>query len=63
MGADISRIKAGAQGYLSELLRSIRAVHAGKKGLSPAVSFQIAQHASDGLTASNIPARDRGDAG
>jgi DNA-binding NarL/FixJ family response regulator len=46
-------IKAGAQGYLlkntlhSELLRTIRAVHAGKKGLSPEVSFQIAQHASD----------------
>lgn len=46
-------IKAGAQGYLlkntlhSELLRTIRAVHVGKKGLSPEVSFQIAQHASD----------------
>ena len=46
-------IKAGAQGYLlkntlhSELLRTIRAVHAGKKGLSPEVSFQIAQHVSD----------------
>jgi len=46
-------VKAGAQGYLlkntlhSELLRTIRAVHAGKKGLSPEVSFQIAEHASD----------------
>jgi DNA-binding NarL/FixJ family response regulator len=46
-------VKAGAQGYLlkstlhSELLRTIRAVHAGKKGLSPEVSFQIAQHVSD----------------
>ena len=41
-------VKAGAQGYLlkntlhSELLRTIRAVHAGKKSLSPEVSFQIA---------------------
>ena len=46
-------VKAGAQGYLlkntlhSELLRTIRAVHAGKRGLSPEVSFEIAQHASD----------------
>lgn len=46
-------VKAGAQGYLlkntlhSELLRTIRAVHAGKRGLSPEVSFQIAQHVSD----------------
>ena len=46
-------VKAGAQGYLlkntlhSELLRTIRAVHAGKKSLSPEVSFQIAEHLSD----------------
>ncbi len=46
-------VKAGAQGYLlkstlhSELLRTIRAVHAGKKSLSPEASFQIAQHVSD----------------
>ena len=46
-------VKAGAQGYLlkstlhSELLRTIRAVHAGKRGLSPEVSFQIAEHVSD----------------
>ena len=46
-------VKAGAQGYLlkntlhSELLRTIRAVHAGKKSLSPEVSFQIAEHVSD----------------
>ena len=46
-------LKAGAQGYLlkstlhSELLRTIRAVHAGKRGLSPEVSFEIAQHMSD----------------
>jgi DNA-binding NarL/FixJ family response regulator len=46
-------LKAGAQGYLlkntlhSDLLRTIRAVHAGKKSLSPEVSFQVAEHASD----------------
>jgi two-component system, NarL family, response regulator len=46
-------LKAGAQGYLlkntlhSELLRTIRAVHAGKKSLSPEVSVQIADHMSD----------------
>jgi len=46
-------LKAGAQGYLlkntlhSELLRTIRAVHAGKKSLSPEVSFQVAEHMSD----------------
>jgi two-component system, NarL family, response regulator len=46
-------LKAGAQGYLlkntlhAELLQTIRAVHAGKRGLSPEASFQIAQHVSD----------------
>ena len=41
-------LKAGAQGYLlkntlhSELLQTIRAVHAGKRSLSPEVSFQVA---------------------
>ena len=46
-------LKAGAQGYLlkdtlhSDLLRTIRTVHAGKRSLSPEVSFQIAQHVSD----------------
>ena len=46
-------LKAGAQGYLlkstlhSELLQTIRAVHAGKRSLSPEVSFQIAEHVSD----------------
>ena len=46
-------MKAGAQGYLlkntlhSELLQTIRAVHAGKRGLSPEASFQVAQHVSD----------------
>jgi DNA-binding NarL/FixJ family response regulator len=46
-------LKAGAQGYLlkntlhSELLKTIRSVHAGRKGLSPEVSFQIAEHLGD----------------
>jgi DNA-binding NarL/FixJ family response regulator len=46
-------LKAGAQGYLlkntlhSDLLRTIRAVHAGKRSLSPEVSFQVAEHMSD----------------
>jgi len=46
-------LKAGAQGYLlkntlhSDLLRTIRAVHAGKRSLSPEASFQVAEHMSD----------------
>src|SRR6266850_1865655 len=46
-------IKAGAQGYLlknllhKELLQTIRAVHAGKKALSPEASHEIATHATD----------------
>ena len=46
-------LKAGAQGYLlkntlhSDLLQTIRAVHAGRRGLSSEVSFQIAQHMGD----------------
>jgi len=46
-------LKAGAQGYLlkntlhSDLLQTIRAVHAGKRSLSPEVSFQVAEHVSD----------------
>jgi DNA-binding NarL/FixJ family response regulator len=46
-------LKAGAQGYLlkntlhSDLLRTIRTVHAGKRSLSPEVSFQVAEHVSD----------------
>ena len=46
-------LKAGAQAYLlkntlhKELLETIRAVHAGKKSLSPEVSYQIAEHATD----------------
>jgi DNA-binding NarL/FixJ family response regulator len=46
-------VKAGAQGYLlkntlhSDLLQTIRTVHAGRRSLSPEASFQIAQHVSD----------------
>lgn len=46
-------LKAGAQAYLlkntlhKELLDTIRAVHAGKKTLSPEVSYQVAEHATD----------------
>ena len=46
-------LKAGARGYLlkntfhTELLQTIRAVHAGKRSLSSEVSFQVAQHVSD----------------
>jgi len=46
-------LKAGAQAYLlkntlhKELLATIRAVHAGKKSLSPEASYEIAQHATD----------------
>ncbi len=46
-------LKAGAQAYLlkntlhKELLTTIRSVHSGKKALSPEVSHQIAEHATD----------------
>jgi DNA-binding NarL/FixJ family response regulator len=46
-------LKAGAQGYLlkntihTELVETIRAVHTGKKALSPEASFEIAEHATD----------------
>jgi len=46
-------LKAGAQAYLlkntlhKELMETIRAVHAGKKTLSPEASYQIAEHATD----------------
>ena len=48
-------LKAGAQAYLlkntlhKELLDTIRAVHTGKKALSPEASYQIAEHATDDL--------------
>jgi len=46
-------LKAGARAYLlknllhKELLATIRAVHAGKKAMSPEASFEIAEHATD----------------
>jgi len=46
-------LKAGAQGYVlkntihKELTETIRAVHLGKKALSPEASFEIAEHATD----------------
>jgi DNA-binding NarL/FixJ family response regulator len=48
-------LKAGARAYLlknslhKELLDTIRAVNAGRKALSPDVSFQLAEHATDDL--------------
>jgi DNA-binding NarL/FixJ family response regulator len=48
-------LKAGARAYLlknllhKELVETIRAVHAGKKLLSPEISFQIAEHATDDI--------------
>ena len=46
-------LKAGARAYLLkdaldvELLDTIRAVHAGRKSISPEVSFQLAEHVAD----------------
>ena len=46
-------LKAGAHGYLlknalhTERIDTIRAVHAGRKSLSPEASFQLAEHATD----------------
>lgn len=46
-------LRAGARGYVlkslvnKELLVLIRAVHAGRRALSPEVSFDLAEHASD----------------
>src|ERR1700691_6433786 len=46
-------LKAGARAYLlknllhKELVETIRAVHAGKKVLSPEISLEIAEHATD----------------
>src|ERR1700739_1388739 len=54
-------LKSGAQGDLlkntfhKELVDTIRAVHAGKKALSPEASYQIAEHSTDdALTAAEI---------
>jgi DNA-binding NarL/FixJ family response regulator len=46
-------LKAGAHGYLlkgtmhKDLVGMIRAVHSGKKALSPEASFELAEHATD----------------
>jgi DNA-binding NarL/FixJ family response regulator len=46
-------MKTGARAYLlkslldKELLETIRAVHAGKKALSPEASFELAEHSTD----------------
>ena len=46
-------LQAGARGYLlknalhKELVDTIRAVHAGRRALSPDVSFELAEHATD----------------
>jgi DNA-binding NarL/FixJ family response regulator len=46
-------MKSGARAYLlknlldKELLDTIRAVHAGKKSLSPEASYELAEHATD----------------
>lgn len=54
-------MQAGARAYMlkdssdRELLETIRAVHAGKKFVSPDVSYQLAEHVSDDpLTATEI---------
>jgi len=47
--------KAGARAYLmkselrKELLKTIRAVHAGQKRMSPEVASEVAEHATDGM--------------
>src|ERR1700685_563989 len=54
-------LKAGARAYLlktllhKELLETIRAIHAGKKTVSPEISFHLAEHATDdALTSGGI---------
>ena len=49
----VRAMKAGAQGYLlknllhKELLQTIRAVHAGRKAMTPDVAAQIAEHSGE----------------
>jgi len=54
-------LQAGARGYVlktlvnKELLETIRTVHAGRKTLSPQISFELAEHATDdALTAAEL---------
>lgn len=63
-GGDVQALRAlqvGACGYLlknlvhKELLETVRAVHAGKKAMSPDVSYELARHAiDDALTPAEI---------
>ena len=55
-GGDVQALRAlqaGARAYLlknlvhKELLDTIRAVHAGRKAMSPQVSYELAEHATD----------------
>lgn len=57
----LQALKAGAHAYLlkttlnTELREMIRAVHTGRKALSPEISYQLAEHATDdSLTATEI---------
>ena len=57
----VRALKAGAQGYLlksmlrKELIDAIRAVHSGRKALSPEASFALAEHAmTDELSPAEI---------
>lgn len=57
----VRALKAGAQGYLlksmlrKELVDAIRAVHTGRKALSPEASFAVAEHAmTDELSPAEI---------
>jgi DNA-binding NarL/FixJ family response regulator len=49
----VRAMKAGAQGYLlknllhKELLQTIRAVHAGRKAMTPDVAVQLAEHSGE----------------
>ena len=49
----VRAMKAGAQGYLlknllhKELLQTIRAVHAGRKAMTPDVAAQLAEHSGE----------------
>ena len=57
----VRALRAGASGYLlkntlrHQLLDAIRAVHAGRKTLSPEISFDLAEHVgADALSAAEI---------
>jgi DNA-binding NarL/FixJ family response regulator len=57
----VRALQAGASGYLlkstlrKELLAAIRAVHCGRKALSPELSFELAEHAvQDALSPAEV---------